>query len=205
MVKGKGITAEAIADAALEHVREKGYRNYTVRDLAFRLGVKAASLYKHVGGIQEIDMELGRRAAAEMNAALSAAIDGKNRDDALKAVGHAYRMFALQEPELYRTILEVPSLRGRENSIQIGRVSFDALKAVAAQYAMAPQEAVHFARCYRSALHGFVAQQRLGYYSANVADIEKSFDFLLGGFARWANELEDKAKPIEPVQMAGRS
>ena len=44
-MRGKGLTAEAITDAAFELLVEKGYGNYTVRDIAVRLGVRAASLY----------------------------------------------------------------------------------------------------------------------------------------------------------------
>ena len=43
-MKGKGLTMEVIVGAASELVEEKGYNNSSVRELAQRLHVKAASL-----------------------------------------------------------------------------------------------------------------------------------------------------------------
>ena len=62
-MRGKGLSAEAITDAAFELLVEKGYGNYTVRDLAVRLNVRAASLYNHIGGVESINQEVGKRAA----------------------------------------------------------------------------------------------------------------------------------------------
>ena len=48
------LSREAIARAALEVVDESGADGLTMRALAHRLGVKAASLYNHVTGKDEL-------------------------------------------------------------------------------------------------------------------------------------------------------
>ena len=55
----RGLNAEVIMEAAIELVEEKGYRNFSMRELAARLGVQPASLYNHVNGIEEVNTAVG--------------------------------------------------------------------------------------------------------------------------------------------------
>ena len=190
-MKGKGITAELITDTALQLVREHGYGNYTVRDLAARLEVKAASLYKHISSIEEVNREIGRRAAAEMNRSLTEAHTGMEKDAALAAVANAYRCFATKEPELYHAIIGMPALEGNEESLRIGRESFRPIRTVVDTYGVDKATAIHFSRCFRSALHGFVAQLEAGYYTNKDYSADESFAFLIRGFTEWINHLAE--------------
>lgn len=50
MIK-KGLSSEIIYKAATNLVIERGYDNFSLRELAARLDVKPASLYSHVKNI----------------------------------------------------------------------------------------------------------------------------------------------------------
>ncbi|WP_172136596.1 TetR/AcrR family transcriptional regulator [Adlercreutzia sp. ZJ473] len=64
MPKAGGDARERILDEALVLFSQKGYAATTVRDIASTVGVKAASLYNHFGGKQEIFDALIEREAA---------------------------------------------------------------------------------------------------------------------------------------------
>lgn len=190
IMRGKGLSAEAITDAAFELLVEKGYGNYTVRDLAVRLNVRAASLYNHIGGVESINQEVGKRAAKMLSKTLSDAIDGKEKEAAIEALAYAYRRFAQENPELYQAILGLPGLGENEELRKVGRESFRAFRQITNRYQIPRETGVHFSRCYRSALHGFVSLMQSGYYANKSIDSEKSFRFLIRGYADWIAALE---------------
>ena len=192
-MRGKGLTAEAITDAAFELLVEKGYGNYTVRDIAVRLGVRAASLYNHIDGVESIDQEVGKRAAKMLNETLMQAIDGKEKESAIEALADAYRSFAQENPELYRAILGLPGLGGNDELRKVGRESFQAFRQITNRYQISRETGVHFSRCYRSALHGFISLMQSGYYANKSVDAEKSFRFLIRGYAQWLASLEEES------------
>ena len=192
-MRGKGLTAEAITDAAFELLVEKGYGNYTVRDIAVRLGVRAASLYNHIDGVESIDQEVGKRAAKMLNETLMQAIDGKEKESAIEALAYAYRSFAQENPELYRAILGLPGLGGTDELRKVGRESFQAFRQITNRYQISRETGVHFSRCYRSALHGFISLMQSGYYANKSVDAEKSFRFLIRGYAQWLASLEEES------------
>ena len=162
IMRGKGLSAEAITDAAFELLVEKGYGNYTVRDLAVRLNVRAASLYNHIGGVESINQEVGKRAAKMLSKTLSDAIDGKEKEAAIEALAYAYRRFAQENPELYQAILGLPGLGENEELRKVGRESFRAFRQITNRYQIPRETGVHFSRCYRSALHGFASLTQSG-------------------------------------------
>ena len=192
-MRGKGLTAEAITDAAFELLVEKGYGNYTVRDIAVRLGVRAASLYNHIDGVESIDQEVGKRAAKMLNETLMQAIDGKEKESAIEALAYAYRSFAQENPELYRAILGLPGLGGNDELRKVGRESFQAFRQITNRYQISRETGVHFSSCYRSALHGFISLMQSGYYANKSVDAEKSFRFLIRGYAQWLASLEEES------------
>ncbi len=193
IMRGKGLSADAITDAAFELLEEKGYGNYTVRDIAVRLNVRAASLYNHIDGVESIDQAVGKRAARILNKTLTDAIDGKEKEDAIEAIAFAYRSFAQDNPQLYQAILGLPGLGGNDELRKVGRESFQAFRQITNRYQISRETGVHFSRCYRSALHGYVSLMQSGYYANKSVDAEKTFRFLIRGYARWLADLEQES------------
>lgn len=192
-MRGKGLSADAITDAAFQLLEEKGYGNYTVRDIAVRLNVRAASLYNHIDGVESIDQAVGKRAARILNKTLTDAIDGKEKEDAIEAIAFAYRSFAQDNPQLYQAILGLPGLGGNDELRKVGRESFQAFRQITNRYQISRETGVHFSRCYRSALHGYVSLMQSGYYANKSVDAEKTFRFLIRGYARWLADLEQES------------
>jgi AcrR family transcriptional regulator len=66
----KGLTIDMITKSAAKLIEEKGYDQFSLRELATRLDVKAASLYNHVSGIKEISTAVGLFAIGQLNRVL---------------------------------------------------------------------------------------------------------------------------------------
>ncbi|HWJ78353.1 MAG TPA: helix-turn-helix domain-containing protein, partial [Niallia sp.] len=66
MEQKKGLTINTIIETATKLVEEKGYNNFSLRELAGRLNVKAASLYYHISGVDDITKAVGELASERM-------------------------------------------------------------------------------------------------------------------------------------------
>lgn len=83
----RGLNREIVVDTAVELIERAGYENFSMRELAGELRVKPASLYNHIESMKKLRLEVGRRVVAALVQAEEAAVQGKDRDEALLALG----------------------------------------------------------------------------------------------------------------------
>src|SRR5271169_4541265 len=107
MENGLFSTRERIRSTSYELLAEKGVAGLSMRALADRLHLRAASLYKHVRDKDEILADLQARGLAELTAAIVAA------GPWAPAAAYAYRAWALANPHLYEICMRRPLLRDR--------------------------------------------------------------------------------------------
>ena len=74
MVYPSKLSRELVVGAALSLIREQGAEALGMRAVALRLGVRPASLYKHVIDLAGLQSLLAEHAANELLAAMEAAI-----------------------------------------------------------------------------------------------------------------------------------
>lgn len=191
-MRGKGLTLELIVDTATKLIEEKGYDNFSLRELSARLNVKAASLYNHIGSVEDINREVGAFAVGKMNAMLLKAIGDKIRDEAIEAVAFAYRQFAKNSPELYRTILALPTLDIGDGLRDIGKPNLDIIRKVLQQYNIPYEIETNYMRSFRSAMHGFVALETAGYFTRADVDVDESYHFMTTAYIDLIHNLERK-------------
>lgn len=178
MCAKKGLDVQTILNAAAELAEEKGIENVSLLQVAEKLGVKSPSLYNHLSGFQELSAGLAELAVDRLENALRNAAVGRSKDDAFMAIALAYRRFAKENPELYKAILRFPACQ--DSKLQkAGRDVVRILYQVMEPYHCGEEEAVHFARGFRSALHGFVSLEEAGFFRDGKADTEKSFERLV--------------------------
>lgn len=189
-MKGKGLSPELIADTASRLISEKGLDNFSVRELAVRLNVKAASLYNHISGVEDINRAVGQLAVNRLNEALEKAVSGLSRDEAVRALSHAYRRFVKENPDLYRTIIGLPLLDDSEDLLEIRKLGLETMRKVVAMYDLPEKISALFFRTFRSSLHGFNALETAGYFSQADIDIEDSYNFMIEGCITRLRELE---------------
>jgi AcrR family transcriptional regulator len=104
--------AEAVA-AARELLEREGPDGFTMRRLAERMGIRAPSLYKHVGSKEELEALLIADVFREIGQLFHDAVARAAKGKALAELGQAYRSWALAHPHLYRLLTGGPLQRER--------------------------------------------------------------------------------------------
>lgn len=174
-----GLHSEAVVSAAAKLADAEGLQTLTLARLAGQLGVRAPSLYEHVGGLGDLRRRLAVRGARELATGLSAAAAGRARGDALAAIANAYRSYAREHPGTYAALQRAPDLGDDEAGERLVAV----VVAVLRGYGLHGQHAVHGARIVRSALHGFVALEADEGFGIPL-DLDESFARLVATLDR---------------------
>jgi AcrR family transcriptional regulator len=149
-----GLTTDSVVTAAGELADEHGLAGVTLARLAGRLGVRPPSLYAHVDGLPDLRTRLAVRGAEQLAATLQAAAAGLAGSQALSAVAHAYRAYALAHPGSYTALQRTTS--NTDEAAEAARRVVAVVLAVLAGYGLDGEPALHATRAIRSALHGFV-------------------------------------------------
>ncbi|MRG59526.1 TetR/AcrR family transcriptional regulator [Agromyces sp. CFH 90414] len=176
----------------------------TLAAVAERAGVAVPSLYKHVGGLDDLRRRIATESVraldevvAEANSGLAATsrsgTGSADTDDgsgaaALRALARGIRSFALAHPGRYAAVQFAPT-QLRDGAAGDGSAAGDALAAAAAALlgrlddalrAQGLPEAclVDGVRLLRSSVHGFVALEQGGGFGL-PDDLDRSFDVVV--------------------------
>jgi AcrR family transcriptional regulator len=182
-----GLTEDRVVAAAELMSDEAGLAKMTLAALAARLGVRQPSLYKHIESMAGLHRSISIRAKEELADVLARAAVGRSRKDAVHAMSHAYRTWALAHPGRYAALQRAPATGDKEDetvSAALVALFADCLFG----YDLRTDDAVDAIRAWRSALHGFVTLETGGGFGL-PNDIDHSFDRMVGGlvivFAGW--------------------
>lgn len=169
-----GLTKQAIVDAAIQLIEEEGYSAFSMRELAKRLDVKAASLYNHVGSMDEVLAEVGAYAIGALNQMQFSAIEGVQKDAAIIALAMAYRKFAKERPALYEVIMSLHKT-GKEVIEKTAHPITAPFMQVLSDYPLDSEQIMHWQRVLRSIMHGFLSQEEAGYFCHFPIDSNRSY------------------------------
>jgi AcrR family transcriptional regulator len=103
-----GNLKEALLQAALDLIAQKGAAGFTFADAARMAGVSPAAPYRHFRDRDELLTSIAQRGFEQFEAQLSAAWDDGRPDtgSAFERVGKAYLAFARDEPAFYSAMFE---------------------------------------------------------------------------------------------------
>ena len=103
-----GNLKEALLQAALNLIAQKGAAGFTFADAARMAGVSPAAPYRHFRDRDELLSSIAQRGFEQFEAQLTAAWDDGRPDTvtAFERVGHAYLAFARNEPAFYSAMFE---------------------------------------------------------------------------------------------------
>ena len=99
---------ERVVDAAAALADAEGLDALTLTRIAKELGVRQPALYRHVDSYQDLLRLLSLRGREQLAAALSEAAIGVSGDEAVAAVGRAWRREVLASPGLYEATDRYP-------------------------------------------------------------------------------------------------
>lgn len=179
---------EIILDVAAKMADDDGIANITLKSLAEKLGVKSPSLYKHINGLDELNKELMLYGWKLLEKEMLKAAVGKAKDDAVIALGYAYRNFAalhrglfeaMQWYNMYQTDAHLQATEG------LVSILFQVLDA----YDLSEEQKVHIVRMLRGFLQGFSAIESHNGFG-NPLSIEDTFDFSLRVIINGIHDLQ---------------
>ncbi|HEY2682176.1 MAG TPA: TetR/AcrR family transcriptional regulator [Steroidobacteraceae bacterium] len=103
-----GNLKEALLQAALDLIAQKGAAGFTFADAARMAGVSPAAPYRHFRDRDDLLSSIALRGFEQFEAALNAAWDDGRPDTitAFERVGKAYLSFAREEPAFYSAMFE---------------------------------------------------------------------------------------------------
>ncbi|MEV5797690.1 TetR/AcrR family transcriptional regulator [Streptomyces collinus] len=185
-----GLTVERLVVGAAELADEVGFEKVSVSALARRFGVKDASLYSHVRGLEELRTRLALHAGGELIDEIAAAVAGRAGKDALVAFAGAYRAYALRHPGRYAAtqiridqalIADSPALR------RTAEITYGMLRA----YGLREPDLTDAVRLLRSTFHGYCVLESTGGFGADRsvhASWDKAVDALHLALTHWPRE-----------------
>ncbi|MFZ0676688.1 TetR/AcrR family transcriptional regulator [Candidatus Binatus sp.] len=177
MAKRVGIDKDAVVRAAAKIADDHGWDALTLARVARKLHIRSPSLYNHVGGLEGLRRELKLLALRDLNTALSRATVGKSRDDAVRGLATAYRIFVKRHPGTYAATTVAapkndPAMEAAASNI------VETILSVLSGYGLDRREGLHAIRALRSTVHGFAALEIAGGFGIPL-DVDKSFEWLV--------------------------
>jgi AcrR family transcriptional regulator len=176
-----GLTADAITAAAAAVVDRHGIAGLTLAAVADRTGVAPPSLYKHLRGMADLRNRLAVLVVDEMTGRLRVAALGRSREAALRAGMLAYRDYVVAHPNRYAALPQGAS--DDPALIASGERMLSAVLALLRGYRLQPAGAIHAARCFRAAAHGFASLQAAGAFGL-PHDLDASYDQLVNALVQ---------------------
>lgn len=174
-----GLTPGKVVAEAGALADERGIQALVLASLAERLGVRVPSLYKHVGGLDDLHRRLALAAMRDLAERLGSVTVGRSGRDALQACATAWRAYAKEHPGQYAAIARGPDRADPDPElIAAGDRVLDLVFAILRGYGLDEDGTVHAARAVRSALHGFVTLEAEGGFGLRQ-DVEISYDRLI--------------------------
>jgi AcrR family transcriptional regulator len=169
-------TARVVAQAAAM-ADSDGLREVTLARVAAALGVRAPSLYNHVDGLPGMLRLLTLLSLGELTDAMRDAAVGRSGADALRAVAHAYRAYALEHPGRYAATIRAPA-GDDEELFAAGSRAVEVIVAVLGAWGFSGDEVLHRVRVVRSALHGFISIEAEGGFGLPLSR-DESYELIL--------------------------
>lgn len=170
----KGITREMVLAESEKMIIKSGFEGFSLRTLSEKLGIKPASLYNHISGIDEIYVMLAEKAASMMRYELSRAVEGKPADEAFISGAVAYREFAEKNRQMYLLLISERALKNEDTAF-LGRHGFSPVVDVIKSYNLQREDFLHFIRSFRAFMHGFVEITHNGFMQRGPVSKDETY------------------------------
>ena len=162
----------------MEIADAEGLDGLTLTRVAKQLGVRQPALYRHVESYQDLLRLLSLRGRENLAAALSEAAIGVSGDEAVAAIGMAWRSAVRANPGLYEATDRYPCAGDEELEEAVERI-VDVIGQALVGFELDGDHRVHAARALRSAFHGF-CHLEAGDGHPHPHDLDDTFDGLIG-------------------------
>ena len=187
-------SAKVVATAA-EVADAEGLDRLTLTRVADVLGVRQPALYRHVDGYDDLLRSLSLQGREILAQRLADAAVGLSGDDAVAAVGQAWRQVVRDHPGIYAATDRYPCAGDSELEAAVEWV-LGVLGQALRGYGLSDDDQVHVARALRSAFHGF-SHLESGDGHPLPHDPEDTFDHLVQLLCAGIHRLSHKSETMK--------
>ncbi len=179
------VTREHLVREALALLDEVGFDGLTMRRLAERLGVQAASLYNHVRDKDELLTLLADAICGEIRDSSSAS--GQPWRKQLEALGWDYRRVLLAHRDAARVLVATPPMGPRRMRL------IEQVLAVLRRAGFSDEDVADAASVFNTLITGFVLDETRAFISADLPEVPA--DEMRGQVERWFKSLPPERFP----------
>lgn len=179
MVPKRNLTKDKIVSVALALANELGIRELTFPKIADQLGIKYPSLYNHYANMEELRADMAARLFRLLNEEVGELLIGKTRGAAVAVYASAYRSLAMQYRGSYELLTSIPK-QGNEPLFEESTRHWTMLRRILESFELEHASLIHKSRFLRSAIHGFISLNMLGFLQADKeVTTEESFQVMI--------------------------
>ena len=173
-----GLNGRDVVAAAAGLADETGYAGLTMGLLADRLGVRTPSLYKHVGGLADLQHRVATLAMTELGEVIRDAVQGRAGLRRFDRLLTAVRDYVAAHPGRYAATVGA-EFGGPDDPLLVASTRvIDSIAAVLRGYGIGEEEMNHAIRTVRSTIHGFAMLNASRSFQWD-ADPDQSFDWMI--------------------------
>lgn len=148
------LDTEVVLSIAGKIADEEGLDALTLTRVARELGISQPALYRHVDGYDDLLRSLSLEGRQLLEERLREAAVGVSADDAVRAMGRAWREVVRERPGLLAATDRYPCAGDAELEEAVENI-VETLGLALVGYGLDDVDRVHAARALRSAFHGF--------------------------------------------------
>lgn len=180
MSRRAGLDPQMVVQAAAELVDREGAEALTLGALAAHFKVAVPSLYNHVGGMPGLQHQLALLGRQQLTQQLGRSVMGKAGDEAIMAMGNAYRAYVKEHPGVYAFTLRASS---PEDTVSraLEAEAVEIMLKVLAHYDLHDEMGLHMVRAFRSVVHGFASLEMAGGFGLPL-NLDESFRLLVQSY-----------------------
>jgi AcrR family transcriptional regulator len=184
-----GLTTDRVVRAAADLADAEGFDAVTASAVARLFDVKAASLYSHVTGTDDLRTRVALLALEELADLAAAAVAGRADADALVAFANVYRDYARSHPGRY----DATRLRldARTAAASAGGRHAALTRAILRGYGLAGDHETHAVRLIGSVLHGYTSLELAGGFDHSDPPGDQTWPWILDGLDRMLRVWSD--------------
>lgn len=188
------LSTEVVIDTAAEIVDSEGLDALSLTRVANHLGSSQPALYRYVDGFDDLVRALGLRGRQVLADRLGSSAIGLSGDDAIRAMGSAWRATVRDHPGLYAATDRYACAGDAELEEAVDEIVSILGQSLLA-YDLSSDATVHAGRVLRSAFHGFSHLEAGDGYPLDH-DLDESFDDLLTVLCRGIRAMERDSSTV---------
>lgn len=190
----KFLSRELIVSVAFQMIDEMGTDNFSIRQLAAKLGVQVSSLYNHIQNEYDLLLEVAKLTAIMYTDYIQESVAGLSLEESTYKAGFAFRTFLKEHKYLYDLLLDPrwsndPEFEGAiENFVQ-------PIYFILGQYGVTDKEYMdHMYVAMRVVTHGFSTLDALGIFDNLSVDPNESYRMMIESVINMMKDFGNKAE-----------